>query len=333
MPRFTRDFGASVVTRGFEMKPNVGRVALRGRRNAAIAERAARRGCWRRARRWRSGPGCVRGGRGRAAGGVGRVEGAWVWWGAGHGRSASGRDGDRSAAECRDSQATSVPWWCRAGSGRIPTWVGSLNVGRVAVVSRGFEMNLNVGRVVQRLPVGSTKNSRWVGSLLRRLGGVARVRDETQRGSGRSNRPDRLYGRDRSGSRRGTPDGYDRLYGRDNSSRLYGRDNRFASLLNPRIASTTSNSGGSVLTVGRAERESPHVIEYHPDRLTRSADSYARPSLPTVGFKMEPLRTPKLAFIHNHLGRHRRSVGGRDTHFCNVRLGQFLGEDEALGRR
>jgi len=27
MPRFTRDFGALMVSRGFEMKPNVGRVA------------------------------------------------------------------------------------------------------------------------------------------------------------------------------------------------------------------------------------------------------------------------------------------------------------------
>ena len=78
----------------------------------------------------RSGPRCVRGGRGRAAGGVGRVEGAWVWRGAGRGRSASGRDGDRGAAECRASPATSAPRWCRAGSGRIPTWVGSLLYGR-----------------------------------------------------------------------------------------------------------------------------------------------------------------------------------------------------------
>ena len=30
MPRFTRDFGASVVSRGFGTNPNVGRVAQRG---------------------------------------------------------------------------------------------------------------------------------------------------------------------------------------------------------------------------------------------------------------------------------------------------------------
>jgi len=110
--------------------------ALRGRRCAAVAEGAARRGCWRRARRWRSGPGCVRGGRGGAAGGVGRVEGAWVWRGAGRGRAASGRDGDRSAAECRDSHATSAPRWCRAGSRRIPTWVGSLTERRESCHAR-----------------------------------------------------------------------------------------------------------------------------------------------------------------------------------------------------
>jgi len=35
MPRFTRDFGASVVSRGFETKPNVGRVAIYSGRIAA----------------------------------------------------------------------------------------------------------------------------------------------------------------------------------------------------------------------------------------------------------------------------------------------------------